>query len=192
MTSPPSLDDARDLLAGADHLVGAALDRAREMTDGGKRIDDHQVLAERVAYAATEARAARELIEFTASAQAAGAHSEFLELTCAASVADLVTSLRDRLAQCVDDLGLGEAVLEAAFPAERRERLRRVGNESVYRTLGKNFCATRGPNEMPLDVITEQVRNAVRECAHNEDAPEADHLHPTDANIPEPFNTNMA
>jgi len=192
MTPLPSLDDARDLLAGADHLVGAALGRAREMTDGGKRIDDHQVLAERVAYAATEARAARELIEFTAAARAEGAGNENLELTCVVSVADLVTSLRDRLAQAVDDLGIGEAALEAAFPAERRELLRRAGNESLYRTLGKAVCANRGANETPLDDISEQVRDAVCDFAQNEVAPEAEHIHRTDALIPEHFITKMA
>jgi len=194
MTPPPNptLDDARDLLAGADRLVKAAVDRAREMTDGGKRIDDHQVLAERVAYAATEARAAAELVDFVAQARSEGRASDILVLTAAASVADLVTSLRDRLAQSVDDLGLGEAVLEDAFPAERRERLRRAGNESVLRTLGRHVCETRGANETPLDDISEQVREAVHEFAENEVAPEAEHIHRTDALIPEHFISKMA
>ncbi len=62
----PTLDDARQLLAAADSLLAGALARARVLTKNGKAIDDHQVLAERVAYAATEARAARELIEYAA------------------------------------------------------------------------------------------------------------------------------
>jgi len=192
MSLPPSLDDARDLLAGADHLVQAALDRAREMTDGGKRIDDFQVLAERVAYAATEARAAKELIDFTASARSEGRGSDALELTAVAAVADLVTNLRDRLAPAVEDLGLGEGVLEAAFPADRRERLRRAGNESVFRAVGRHVCATRGANETPLDEISEQVRDAVHEFAEKEVAPEAEHIHRTDALIPEHFISKMA
>jgi (2S)-methylsuccinyl-CoA dehydrogenase len=192
MTPPLTLDDARDLLAGADHLVQAALDRAREITNGGKRIDDHQVLAERVAYAATEARAAGELIDFTASARAEGAGNDTLELTCVAAVADLVGNLRDRLTPAVDDLGLGEAILEAAFSPSRRSLLRRAGNESVFRAIGRHACATRGANEMPLDEISEQVRDAVREFAENEVAPEAEHIHRTDALIPEHFITKMA
>ena len=54
----PSLDDARTLLAAAEDLIQQAIAQAHQITDGGKRIDDHQVLAERVAYAATEGRAA--------------------------------------------------------------------------------------------------------------------------------------
>ena len=66
VTPPPTLDDAARLLAAADQLLDAAVGAARTLTEGGRRIDDHQVTTERVAYAATEARAARELpdIEF--------------------------------------------------------------------------------------------------------------------------------
>ena len=49
----PNLDDARQLLVAADSLLAGALARARVITENGKAIDDHQVLAERVAYAAT-------------------------------------------------------------------------------------------------------------------------------------------
>lgn len=58
------LDDARTLVAAVEELTGAAVARAKEITNSGKAIDDHQVLSERVAYAATEARAARELVSF--------------------------------------------------------------------------------------------------------------------------------
>ena len=64
MAENPTLDDARALLAAADGLLGPALDRAREITAGGRKIDEHQVLAERIAYAATEAQAARALVAY--------------------------------------------------------------------------------------------------------------------------------
>ena len=57
-----TLADAKALVAGSDALLALALERARSLTDGGKRIDDHQVTTERVAYAATEGRAAHELV----------------------------------------------------------------------------------------------------------------------------------
>ena len=57
-----SLDDARSLLAATEALLDKALASARKITDGGRRIDDHQVTCERVAYATTEARAVRELL----------------------------------------------------------------------------------------------------------------------------------
>jgi alkylation response protein AidB-like acyl-CoA dehydrogenase len=120
MTATPTLDDARTLLAGADHLIEAAVSRAREITDGGRHIDDHQVLAERVAYAATEGRAAHELVEFTSAARAEGRGDDHLELTCVAGVAELTLSLKDRLAHAIDDLGLRD-------PGHAAPRGQRVG-----------------------------------------------------------------
>jgi (2S)-methylsuccinyl-CoA dehydrogenase len=192
MTATPTLDDAQTLLAAAENLTQQAVIRAREITDGGKRIDDHQVLAERVAYAATEARAAREVIEFAGTARAEGRGDAHLELTCVAAVADLALNLRDRLAHAVDDLGLGEEALEAAFPAATRATLRRAGNESVFRAVGRRVCETRGANETPLDEVSLQVRAAVREFAEKEVAPRAEHIHRTDALIPEEFIGKMA
>jgi len=192
MTTPPTLNDARTLLAGADDLIARALARASEITDRGKRIDDHQVLAERVAYAATEGRAAQELIAFTAAALEEGRGDDMLELTCVAGVADLVESLKNRLAHAIDDLGLDEGAIEDAFPAETRALLRRAGSERVLRTIGAHVCTTRGANATPLDEISEQVRDAVREFAENEVAPQAEHIHRTDALIPESFISEMS
>jgi len=62
MPPRPGLEDARLLLTAAESLIALALARAREITAHGDEIDAHQVLAERVAYAATEGRAARELV----------------------------------------------------------------------------------------------------------------------------------
>jgi (2S)-methylsuccinyl-CoA dehydrogenase len=192
MTASPTLDGAQSLLSAADLLIEQAVTRTREITDNGKRIDDHQVLAERVAYAATEGRAARELIDFAAGARAEGRCDEHLERTCAASVADLVASLRGRLEHAIDDLGLGEDALEATFPAEVRANLRHAANESVFRAIGRHVCETRGANETPLDEISEQVRAAVREFADKEVAPQAEHIHRTDALIPEEFIGKMS
>jgi (2S)-methylsuccinyl-CoA dehydrogenase len=192
MTTPPTLNDARILLSGADDLIARAMARTSEITDGGKRIDDHQVLSERVAYAATEGRAARALIEFTAAAISDGRGNDMLELTCVAGVADLVESLKNRLAHAIDDLGLDESVIDGAFPAETRALLRRAGSEQVLRTIGAHVCATRGANATPLDELSEQVRDAVREFADNEVAPQAEHIHRSDALIPESFIGEMS
>ena len=57
--SLPTLDDAARLRDAAQLLVDRSLERAREITSGGRAIDEHQVLTERVAYAATQVRAPR-------------------------------------------------------------------------------------------------------------------------------------
>jgi (2S)-methylsuccinyl-CoA dehydrogenase len=176
MTATPTLSDARLLLEAAQKLLDQTVERASVITEGGKRIDDHQVLAERVAYAATEGRAARAALDFAAALAEEGRSSAIVESTFAASVADLVESLRVRLAPAVDDLGIGEEALEGAFPA---------GHESVYRTIGRQVTDTRGRNDLPLDEMSEQIRESVREFAEAEVAPQAEHIHRTDALVPE-------
>ena len=85
MSSTPTLDAARPLLESAEGLLDRALTRAREITDGGNGIDDHQVLVERVTYAATEARAARALLDFVAEVRSEGRGDAMLETTSAAA-----------------------------------------------------------------------------------------------------------
>jgi (2S)-methylsuccinyl-CoA dehydrogenase len=191
MTTPPTLEDARHLCAAADRLVERALERAREITEAGRRIDEHQVLAQRVAYAATQARAARETVE-AAAPHAGGSGDAMIEITAAAAVAELAASLRDRLTPALDELGLDEAALEQAFPAETRALLRRVGNESVLRDIGRHVAETRGRNQWPLDDLSEQVREAVREFADNEVGPEAERIHRHDELVPERFISSMS
>jgi len=188
----PTLDDARALLAPAEMLLEGALARARAITKQGAAIDDHQVLAERVAYAATEARAARELVESVARTKAAGRSDALLEATAAAAAADLVWSLTMRLAPSADDLGIGDDVLLSAFPSDVRRRLRAVGNEAVFRAIGRAVGQRRGRNETPLDETLEQVRASVREFAEKEIAPHAERIHRHDETIPEEFITKMA
>jgi (2S)-methylsuccinyl-CoA dehydrogenase len=191
-TPQPTLDDARTLLAAADQLLDQAVARASELTSGGKSIDDHQVLTERVAYAHTEARAARDLIAALDAARESGHSSAELELCGAAGVGDLVTSLRDRLAPAADDLGIGDEAFEAAFPAETRTLLRAVTNEAVFRTIGRHVLETAGRNDWPLDEMHEQVRDQVREFGAKEIMPHAEHIHRADDIVPEAFITSMA
>jgi (2S)-methylsuccinyl-CoA dehydrogenase len=188
----PTLADARALLAAADALLDGALARAREITEKGAAIDDHQVLAERVAYAATEARAARELIEYADRVEKEGRADALLLGTAAAGAAELVASLVARLAPAVDDLGIGDAALEKAFPAVLRVRLRAASNEAVFRAIGRQVAERRGRNETPLDETLEQVRASVREFAEKEIAPHAERIHRHDETIPEEFITKMA
>jgi (2S)-methylsuccinyl-CoA dehydrogenase len=194
MSSPalPSLADARTLLAAADSLLDAALASAKAITKHGAAIDDHQVLSERVAYAATEARAARELIEYAEGMQKEGRADALLLGTAAAGAADLVGSLVARLSPALDDLGLGDAALEQSFPAVVRKQLRAASNEAVFRAIGLETAKRRGRNETPLDETLEQVRASVREFAEKEIAPHAEHIHRHDDLIPEEFITKMA
>src|SRR5215475_9748981 len=92
MTQPIRLDEARRLLAAAEDLVERALERTR-----GAHIDDHQVLVERVTYAATQSRAAREMLAALDVAKAEGRTGESFEQTGVAAIALLCASVRELL-----------------------------------------------------------------------------------------------
>lgn len=187
-----SLDDARLILDAGSKLLADAVGAAKTLTADGKNIDDHQVVTERVAYAATEAVAAHEMLgEFDAWV-ADGHATPMREKTAIAAVGELITNLRDRLSLAADDLGIGDAAVEDAFPADVRAALRRTTAESLLREIGAEAAATAGRNDWVLDELHEQVRDQVREFAAAEVMPHAEHIHRTDATIPEAFIEKMA
>ena len=192
MSSPASLAEARDLLVAADSLYAQCLERARTVTANGKNIDDHQVLTERIAYAATEVRAAKEVLDYADAVVAEGRSNEPLERLCATSAAELSGFVRNRLEPVVDELGLGEEAVDAAYTPERRALLRRATSEAVYRSIGQHVAETRGSNDMPIDEMHEQVRDQVRAFAAEEVMPHAEHIHRNDDLVPEEFITSMA
>ena len=172
-------------------LIEPALERARTATSDGKAIDEHQVLTERVAYAATEVRAASEALALVKALRADGRSSELLELTAGAAIAELVNAARGRLEPVVDELGLGDAALEAAFPAAVRASLRALASEARLRRIGAYAIEVSGRTEPPLDETLEQVRATVREFATQEIAPHAERIHRRDELVPERFITKM-
>jgi len=188
MNPTPTLADARLLCDASAGLIERACERAQAITESGKRIDDHQVMTERVAYAATQARAAAELVD----ALSESGHGGIAVATAAGAVADLTRSLISRLEPSLDDLGLGESELERAFPATARAVLREAGHESVFRAIGHHCAQTRAHNDWPLDELHEQVRSAVREFGAKEVAPAAERIHRRDELVPESFIRRMA
>ena len=196
MSTPalPTLADAQTLLAAADSFLDAALARARDITKNGAAIDDHQVLSERVAYAATEARAARELIAYAEGMQKRRPRRRAAaRATAAAGAAELVGEPASRGSRRRSTTSASATPRSSkAFPAALRKQLRAASNEAVFRAIGRDVAAKRGRNETPLDETLEQVRASVREFAEKEVAPHAEHIHRHDDLIPEEFITKMA
>jgi (2S)-methylsuccinyl-CoA dehydrogenase len=182
-----TLDDARAILAAATQLTDAAVARAAELTGRGERIDDHQVVVDRVAYAATEARAAAELL----AAATANPGDGFLAQAAIVGVAELATSARDRLSPVIEELGLGDEAIEKAFPAPVRAAIRKAGSEAAIREIGKLVADSGGRNTWPLDSTLNEVRSSVRGFAEKEVAPHAEHIHRHDDLIPERFIRSM-
>ena len=183
-TVAATLDDARAVAAAAQRLSDAAVASASRLTGGGERIDEHQVVVDRVAYAATETRAAAELL--AAAAETGHAHLGRLAI---AGVAELARGARDRLEPIAEDLGLADDV-DGAY-AEIRAALRRAGHESRVRELGREVAETGGKNPWPMDPTLAEVRTSVRQFADKEVAPEAERIHRHDELVPERFITAM-
>jgi len=184
-----NIRDAEPILRAATTLTERAVARASEITKQGTAIDEHQVLSSRVAYAATEARAAKELLDFTTSLGARATPER--ERLAIAGVAELATSARDRLLPLLDDLGMSEDDLDAVYGPAVRAAIRRAGHESVLRQIGRAVAEEKGRGDVPLDETLEQVRHNVREFANAEVAPHAEHLHRHDDLVPEAFIQKM-
>jgi (2S)-methylsuccinyl-CoA dehydrogenase len=180
-----TLDDADQLVKATKSLTDLAIARARDLTAQGKNIDDHQVLVDRVAYAATEARASQELF-----AAANSSNDTLLKNLAIAAAADLFRSSRERLDVVADDLDLRSQV-EAAGPAVR-DALSRAGHESLVRANGLAVAEAAGRTQWPLDSTVAEVRASVRQFAEREIAPHAEHIHRHDELIPEQFISAMA
>lgn len=186
-----TLEDARMLLQGATALVTPALESARRLTRGGREIDAHQALVERVAYAATEARAAQDVLDFSDALRETGGLDDMLEATATAATGELCAELVHRLDPVLPELGMGDAELEAHLPRALRERLRAAQGEALLRRIGRHVVKQHGRTEPPLDETLEQVRASVREFAEKEVAPVAELLHREDRDIPESLLRSM-
>ncbi|HUJ59877.1 MAG TPA: acyl-CoA dehydrogenase family protein [Kofleriaceae bacterium] len=166
------------IASAARELADRAVVAARRLTRDGAAIDDHQVVVERVAYAATEARVIAELAGVPAP------------LAAAARVAagELAASLRHRLEPVAPALELGElrygdaaraAIAEACAPA-------------AVEAIGGAAIAQAGRLAWPLDDTLAEVRANVRAFAEREVAPHAEHIHRHDELVPERFIAEMA
>ncbi len=91
----------------------------------------------------------------------------------------------------LEDLGLGDADVDAIYTERVRGHLRKLGHESAVREIGRQVAADKGHTPVPLDETLEQVRRSVRQFVEVEVAPQAEHIHRHDELIPESFIAKM-
>lgn len=172
MAEPESWMDA------ARGLAERAVDAARTLTRDGEGIDEHQVVVDRVAYAATEARVIAELAAAPAEVAAAAR----------VAAAELAASIPHRLGPVARALGLGELAYPPAVAAAIADGLAPEAVEAV----GEAAIAAGGRSAWPLDEVLAEVRANVRAFADREVAPHAEHIHRHDDLVPERIITEMA
>jgi (2S)-methylsuccinyl-CoA dehydrogenase len=171
----------RDLLSSAARaLAQRALEAARTLTANGAATDEHQVVVDRVAYAATEARVIEDL---------AGAPAELAELAFVAA-AELAASIPHRLAPVAPALGLSpnQLTYDPAVAAAIATGLAPAAVE----TVGAAAIADLGRAQWPLDEVLGEVRANVRAFADREVSPHAERIHHHDELVPEHFISEMS
>lgn len=172
---------ARLLVDACETVIAASLRAGAQLTDGGRNIDEHQVHTERLAYLATQVRAAAEL---TAYAERIGdAFQGELALVYAGEVA---SALGSQLDAAWNDFGISDADAaplrdEAAVAAMRRGR-----DEAAIRAIGRTVIDAQGVNNVDLeDEIATLTRDMARDFARTEVAPIAQEIHRQDLLVPD-------
>ena len=167
--------------------IDTALEIGRRVTEGGKAIDDHQVLAERLAYTATEVRAAEALADYASARRAAGSPDDTTDLMAAAFAGEMAAKLRGLLESHRDDFGVSDELLNRTLGSpEVTAAVRAAQHESRFRQIGQEMVRTRGANNGYIDGdLAEMARDSARTFARREVAPLAEHIHRHDDLVPE-------
>ncbi len=185
--SAGALEAAHRLASDAQRLAEAAIARAAELTQAGAKIDDHQVLCERLALLATEARAAQSLAGYAGRLAAAGRADAVTDDQAYAYAADVVhRTLALREAHPGDFADLPDAGDDV------RALVRGGLDDARLRGIGARVIEARGLNAADLDNDdAASTRAFARQFAKQEILREedgvalADRIHRDDLLVPE-------
>ena len=179
------LESARLLVDAAQAVVTAALKHAAEVTEGGAKIDDHQVHTERVTYLATQVRAAHELAASAERLATTGRADALLASEAFGYAAEATHALSAAIEAAPDDFGVGEAAARLQA-TEVRAAMRAGLDEGRIRELGRARIASGGVNNVDLDdEVATLTRDLARDFAKNEVMPIAQEIHRQDLLVPE-------
>ena len=186
-TTTNALAGAHRLASEAEALAAAAVRRAAELTAAGAKIDEHQVLCERLAVMATEARAARSLVGYAERLAASGRADALSEDEAFAYAADVAQKI----------LGIMQAhpgdFADVPETSDEVRTLIRAGlDDARLRAIGARVIEARGANNVDLDSDDAAgTRTFARQFAKQEVLKEedgvalADRIHRDDMLIPD-------
>ena len=167
----PDLPAAADTIDLADRVVGRAVRRLSELEGGA---DTHQVLAYDVAHAASAVATARSLLDY------GGKGDLEARITCAFA-ADMVHDIESKLFGRDELWGVAPDALDDTR-----------GFVTTYRTpeFVASLADQPGPHHLSSDM--EMVSDTFAAFSTNVIAPHAEHVHRTNADVPEEIVTGMA
>jgi (2S)-methylsuccinyl-CoA dehydrogenase len=185
------MSDATSIIVPAIRgVLDEALAAGRRATDGGKAIDEHQVHAERLAYAATEAAAAE---AFAAYAREQ-ANDAVIGAMAAAFAGETAARLHGQIHAHRDDFGVSDATLARTLgAAEVVAAVRAAQHEARFRDIGRDVIRTRGANNSAIDdEMAQMARDSARGFARKEVSPLAERIHRHDDLVPDAIIGQMA
>jgi (2S)-methylsuccinyl-CoA dehydrogenase len=182
-----TLTDARSLADVAQAMANAAVARAVELTERGARIDDHQVMCERVALMATEARAATALVAYAERLAAQGRPDTLTEDEALAFVSEVIVRMHYTHAVHPEHFEPVRAPAEAEL-----QIIQRGVHDDRVETIGRRVIDGLGVNNVDLfDDGAAQTRQFARQFAKQELLRDdngmaiADRVHREDLLVPE-------
>jgi (2S)-methylsuccinyl-CoA dehydrogenase len=184
--NPVDLAGVEKLVAATETVVREALEVASRRTGGGKGIDDEQVHCERLAYAATSARAARELLTYAAGV-AVQQRDPSIEAMAGVFAGEVALGLRGQIEAHPEPFGISEARLNATLGAQELRALARAATaDAAVSAIGRHVIEQRGVNHAWLgDEMALMTRDSVRQFAEAEVVPQAEHIHRHDELVPD-------
>src|SRR3990172_633638 len=192
-TDVDALTGARTLTDLAAQAVESAITSAARLTDGGKRIDDYQPHAERIAQLATEAKAAEELLAYAEGQASAGKPDSLAEEQAFVFAAEVVNKLRNTADAHATEFGLDASVTARLDDAGTRALIRSALDDARIQAIGRRVIDSRGAFEIELDdEIANLTRDTARSFAKTEVAAIAQDMHREDSLVPEDLIQKMA
>ncbi|MCC6238468.1 MAG: acyl-CoA dehydrogenase family protein [Dehalococcoidia bacterium] len=177
---------ARTLVDAAQGVVDAALRAHAAVSDGGNDVDSHQVHTERLAYLATQVRAAHELVAYTERLAAAGKPDAVIEECALIYAAEATHAVRSAVEVAWADFAIDQATADALHTGDIREGVRSGLDHARVEALGRTVLTSLGQNHIELeDEVARLTRDAAREFARNEVVPRAQQIHREDLMIPD-------
>jgi (2S)-methylsuccinyl-CoA dehydrogenase len=178
------LDPAADAVSAASGLVGSAAEHlARDSAEDGRisvaKLDRHQVLAYDLAHSASALEGCRVMLDY-------GNHGELEAMLAGAFVADVVADVAGRLVARDEVWGVSPDRLAPAFDFVADYR-----SPEFLESLASRLPAHgSGPRHLSDDF--ELVRDTFHRFADEKVRPVAEHVHRTNADIPEDVIAGLA
>jgi len=192
-TQTAALASARTLTNLASDAAKAAVAAGARLTDGGKRIDDYQPHAERIAQLATEAKAAEELLAYAEAQASAGKRDPLAVEQALVFAAEVVSKLRNTADAHAADFGLDDGMTARLEDPETRALVRAALDDARIQAIGRRILDARGAFQIELDdEIANLTRDTARSFARTEVLPIAQEMHRQDFLVPEDLIQKMA